>query len=598
MSEKLKTRNLIFIAVTVILVITIIVLICINPWKMEKYDPNNYNGTVHNVSGGQMQDDANINRITFENVDGAVNIKLSFVSGSGTETEVKPCGIPQYNVSFLPSPLRLKISFSSVVYWDYMITGTPEDTTGLINGMFQMSPQNEGGNVDLYFSLTKTVRFKISENENGLTVSLKPEDIEDDSEKWYLISDLYYEYQVGNMPDCGFTPMLCDDKISVIMISEAYNTQEEANREMDKLLTSSLEGRNIRIISLKESQLPQYMDNSDAQALLSESVLSINGAKTTLPLFYADARFLCWLPDGSGALFAKNENGLEKLYIADKTGTKHLISEKEFATVVEANFSSDGSRVAFIEQAEETSLVTVLDVETGKITVINDENNPWGEIIMGVQLNGNGTKLYCLSGNTTYSIKTYDFASGEVTTLKDNILLEGNLKYNNGYLYYCDVINEYEAVVRQSVNGSDVELVHKGSQFVVSPDGKNIAVIIEDYETAVCDLRLVDIETKASEIVLGDIVTSEFFFNSDGKSIFYVLETGDPEYYYQIVRYDIDKKETYTLAQCINSVVYPSDKPNEIIISVIYQGENGATPVTYIADFDKMVVGETEEPQE
>ena len=393
--------------------------------------------------------------------------------------------------------------------------------------------------------------------------------------------------------------MLCDDEISVIMISNAYSNEEDAKKAMEELLTSSLEGKKIRVISLKENQLPSYTDGADARAFLSESVLSVDGAKTTLPLFYADARFLAWTPDGSGALFAKSEDGSERLYTADKSGTKHLLCENKFSTIVEAVYSSDGSRIAFIEQAEEASLVTVVDVNSGKITIVNDENNPWGEIIMGVQFNGNGTKLYCLSGNKTYSIKTYDFATGSVTTLQDNILLESNLLYSSGYLYYCDIVNEYEAIVRKSISGGEPELIHKGSQFAISPDGKLLAVISEDYETAVCDLRVVDIETKSSEIVLGDIITSEFFFSSDSKKIFYVLETGDPEYYYQIMRYDISTKETFVMAQCINSVVYPSDKPNEIIISVIYQGENGATPVTYIADFDKMVVGESEEtPQE
>jgi len=562
------------------------------------YNPAGYNNTAHTATGGSEQKDANINNIAFENKDNAVCINFKFVSGSVIDEGIAPCGIPQYTVSFVPEPLRLKVVFSNIEYWDYMVSGLAEDTTGIIDGMFQVSPDENSKDVTLYFSLAQSVQFKITENEDTLTVSLLPEEKVNEVEKWYLVSDLYYEYQLGNMPECGFTPMLCNDKISVIMISQAYNTQEEANNELTRLLTSTLEGKNVRIISLKESELPKYTDDADAQALLSESVLSINGAKTTLPLFFADARFLCWLPDGSGALFAKNENGMERLYVADKSGTKYQLSDKDFSTVTQAVYSSDGSRIAFIEQAEDASLVTVLDVASGKITVINDEKNPWGEIILDVQLNGNGTKLFCLSGKSIYSIKTYDFASGEVTTLKDNILLESDLVYNSGYLYYCDVVNEYEAVVRINSNGGDAELIHKGAQFSVSPDGKRLAVISENYITAVCDLLLVNIEDKSSQIVLDDIVTSEFFFSSDSESIFYVLETGDPEYYYQIIRYDISTMSTYTLAQCLNSVVSPSNKPNEVIISVINESENGVTPVTYIADFDKMVVGETEEPQE
>ena len=593
---KIKSKKTLIILCTVIpvIVLTLGVFFLKKLPKTPEYDPLKYNSTIHTVLGGQIQENANVNSITLEKAENALNVNFEFVSGSVIDENVAECGIPEYKVEFLSSPLRLKVSFLAV-YWDYMVTGMPEDETGLINGMFQMSPQKSGDNVVLYFSLTKNVEFKVVENEDKLTVSLLPEETENDETKWYIVSDLYYEYQAGQMVESDFTPMLCDDKISVIMISKAYESEDAAKEAMENLLASAFEGKKMRVVALKENELPNYSDSADTQALLSESVLSIDGAKTTLPLFYADARFLCWAPDNSGALFAKNENGAEKLYIADKNGTKHLLCEQEFSTVVEAVYSSDGSRIAFIEQAEEASLVTVVDVNSGKITVVNDENNPWGEFILGVQFNGNGTKLYCLSGNASYSIKTYDFATGGVTILKDNIFLESNLKYSSGYLYYCDIVNEYEAVMRISISGGDPEIIHKGSQFTLSPDGKRVAVIVEDYETAVCDLRVVDVETKTSETVLGDIVTSEFFFTSDSEKIFYLLETGDPEYYYQLMRYDINTRETFTMAQCINSVVYASDKPEEIIISVIYEGENGAMPVTYIADFDKMVVGETEE---
>ena len=594
---KSKKTLIILCAVILVVVLTLGLFFWKNSEKTPEYDPLKYNDTIHTVSGGKNQENANVNSISLEKDENAINVVFDFISGSVIDANVTACGIPEYKVEFISSPIRLKVSFSAV-YWDYMVTGMPEDETGLINGMFQMSPQEIGDNVVLYFSLTKNVQFKVIENEDKLTVSLLPEEEQDDETKWYIVSDLYYEYQAGQMAESDFTPMLCDDKISVIMISKAYESEETAKIAMEGMLASSFEGKKMRVIPLKENELPTYSDSADTQALLSESVLSIDGAKTTLPLFYADARFLCWAPDNSGALFAKNENGAEKLYIADKNGTKRLLGEQEFSTIVEAVFSSDGSRIAFIEQAEETSLVTVVDVNSGKITVVNDENNPWGEFILGVQFNGNGTKLYCFSGNSSYSIKCYDFATSSVTTLEDNIFLESNLQYSSGYLYYCDIVNEYEAVVRKSISGGDVELIHKGSQFTLSPDGKRVAVIVEDYETAVCDLRVVNIETKTSEIVLGDIVASEFFFTSDSEKIFYLLETGDPEYYYQLMRYDINTKETVTMAQCINSVVYASDKPNEVIISVIYEGENGAIPVTYIADFDKMVVGETEEVQE
>ncbi len=589
------SKKTVIIAVAVVLVIAIILgmIIYYSANAIPKYDPLKYNNTVHTAIGGEKQENANIKNIGITKDDGAENINLDFVSGSLLDANADPCGIPEYVVEFIPSPLRLKITFKNIVYWDYMVAGIPVASSELINGAFQMSPAEDGGDTVLYFTLTKAVAFKIIENESTLTVSLIEEVKDAENEKWYLTADLYYEYQTGQMPQGNFTPILCDDNISVIMISEAYKSLEDAQKAKEELLASDFEGISISVVSLKQGQLPPYGSSLDSQALLSESVLSIDGAKTTLPLFYADARFLTWLPDGSGALFAKNEDGLEKLYVADKAGTKRLLVEQGFSTVVKAVYSSDCSRLAFIEQAEDTSVITVIDVKSGKITVVGNEENVLGEIIMGVQLNENGTKLFFLSGNSTYSLQVYDFATGQITNLDTDILVESDLIYHNGYLYYCDVIDEYEAVVRLRSGCGEAELIHKGSQFKLSSDGKKIAVISEDYETAVCDLKVIHIETGLSESVLDDIVTSDFFFTPSGESVFYVLETGDPEFYYQLVRYDLTTKETTVMAQCINSVFYPSDKDNEIIISVIYSGENGAQPVTYIADFDKMVVGET-----
>lgn len=591
------SKKVIWAFVALILIIAVIVSSILIFSNDGKYNKNKYNSTTVFASGGTKQKDANLNAITLNEENGAININLHFVSGSSLE-ETTPCQVPEYKVEFLESPLRLQVTLKDMMYWDYMVQGIPDDKTFLINGMFQMSPYSDNTDTTLYFSLSKSVKFKVIEQDNVLTISLKPDKKDKQADGWYLACDMYYEYQTGEKTDYGFTPSLCDDKISVIMLSQRFKTENQAENERDKLLTSSLEGVEIRLISLKAGELPTYSESSTSQALLGESILSIDGAKTTLPLFYGDARFLAWNPDGSGALFAKTEDGQEKLYIADKNGARHLLTETGFSTVIKPFFSSDGARLVFVDQSENTTVVTALDVQSGKVNVINKEENSFGEIIMGVALNETGTKLYCLSGSETYSIKVYDFATDKITTLKDNILLESDFYYNNGYLYYCDVIDEYEAVVRLNITSGEQELLHKGAQFTISPDGKKLALIVEHYETAVCDLRVVDLEKNAWDTVMEDVVTTEFFFGFDSKQLYFTVETGDDEFYYQIMCYDVEKMECVIKAQAINSVFFPSNKPNEIIISVMYNDETGSRHATYIADFDKMVVGENTEQGE
>ena len=590
-------KKVVWALTALILILAVIISSILIFCKDGKYNKNKYNGITVSTTGGSKQKDANLNKITLTEDNGAININLHFVSGSSLEEPVK-CFVPEYKVEFLESPLRLQVTLKDMVYWDYMVSGMPDDQTYLINGMFQMSPYNENMDTTLFFSLSKSVKFKVVEQDNVLTISLKPDKKDKQQDAWYLACDMYYEYQTGEKTDYGFTPSICDDKISVIMLSQPFKTEKQAISHRDNLLNSSLAGVDIRVISLKAGELPTYSESSSTHALLGESILSIDGAKVTLPLFYGDARFLAWNPDGSGALFAKTEEGYEKLYIADKNGARHLLTETGFATVIKPFFSDDGSRLVFVDQSETSTVVTAVDVNSGNVTVINNEENAFGEIVMGVALNETGTNLYCLSGNETYSIKVYDFTTDQITTLKDNILLESDLYYHNGYLYYCDVVDEYEAVVRLNISSNQQELLHKGAQFTVSPDGTKLALIVENYETAVCDLRVVDLENNAWDTVMEDVVTTEFFFGFDSKQLFFTVETGDDEFYYQIMCYDVEEMGCVTKAQAINSVFFPSNKPNEIIISVMYMDETGSRHATYIADFDKMVVGENVEQGE
>lgn len=587
--ERTRIKKIIACAVAAVLILAV-VLTAVFCSAQTRYRPNKYNQTTLTTSGGSPQSDANLNEIAITSAqEGTVDISFSFVAGSEAEGGVTACGVPEYSIAFLPDPLRLVVTVKGLMYWDYVIKGTAVDETGVVSGMFQMLPQDGSGNTVFYLNLAKSVTFQVREDPEGvLTVSLKIEETPK-AGGWYLLADLYYEYQAGEMPACGFTPTLCDDNISVLMISEKYKSREEAQQKMDELLTGVLEGETLRLTELAFGELPKYNENTDSAALLNESILSIDGAKTSLPLFFADARFLCWVPGSSTALFAKTENEIDHLYTADKAGARHLLFDAQLATVIKAVYSADGSTLAYVERAGDIELCSIYRADTGAVTVIGgqEEEPPLGEMILGIALNEDGSKLYVISGNSIYSLKEYDVATGEVRVLDAEIIVESDLVYDDGYLYYCDVVEEWEVVVQHALATDQIKVIQKGAVFSLSNDGSKIAVITEDYETAVCDLNLVDIATGESTLVLADIVTSEFFISSDNSAVYYILETGDEEFYYQINRYDIQTGETTVEASSINAVFYASNMPDEIIISIMYNGENGNYPVAYIASFQK-----------
>ena len=592
MKRKQRTRIKKIIACAVagglILAVTLTAVFC---GAQSRYRADKYNKTTLTTSGGSPQPDANINEIAITSgEEGTVDIRFYFVAGSEAEGGITACGIPEYSIAFLPDPLRLMVTIKGLVYWDYVIKGTAVDETGVVSGLFQMLPQDGSGDTVFYLNLAKSVTFQVREEPDGvLAVSLKPEEMQQ-ANGWYLLADLYYEYQAGEMPACGFTPTLCDDNISVLMISEKCKSREDAQQKMDELLTGVLEGEELRLVELAFGELPKYSENTDSAALLNESILSIDGAKTSLPLFFADARFLCWIPGSSTALFVKTEDEMDRLYTADKAGARHLLFDTQLATVIKAVYSADGSTLAYIERAGDIELCSIYRADTGNITVIGgqgEEEPPLGEMILGIALNDDGSKLYVISGNSMYSLKEYDVTTGEVRVLDAEIIVESDLSYHNGYLYYCDVVEEWEVVVQHELTTDQINVIQKGAVFSLSNDGSKIAVITEDYETAVCDLNLVDISSGESTLVLADIVTSEFFISSDNSAVYYILETGDEELYYQINRYDIQTGETTVEASSINGVFYASNMPDEIIISIMYNGESGNYPVSYIASFQK-----------
>ncbi len=577
-----RMQKIIVSVATVLIIAMIVTAVAVTG---NKYTPGEYNKTKYSASGGAAQEHANLNKLEIlSGESGRSDIRFSFCSGSDVISE---CGIPEYSVEFLQAPLRLKVTFKALEYWDYIIAGTPSDAGGIIKGMFRMT-NTETNETAMYFNLSGDVTFKVSESGNALTVSMLKSAKDKNAQGWYLLCDLYYEYQEGKLPVQGFTPTLCSDNISVLMISEKYSSEAEANAKRDELLSGELEGVNIRVVMLDRFTLPEYSENTDALALLNESVLSVNGAKKTLPLFFADARFLCWLPDNSGALFSKPEESGEMFYVADKDGTKRRLLDKSFATIVKAAYSGNGKYLSFVEQKDDVSLVTVADIESGELNVIGSgvEAKIFGDMIISIAMNDDGSKLFCLSGDQIYSLKEYDVNTKEIVILASDIITESDITYNDGYLYYCDIVDEAEAVVRTSTREFiPREMIARGAQFSLSPDGRFLAVLTEDYDTAVCDLRVVNITDKSSEVVQADIVSGEFFIANDSRTLFYITETGDEEFYYQIMEYDISEKQSTVMAQCVNAVFFPSDKPNEIVISVIYTSDGVTHPVTYLADF-------------
>lgn len=573
------TKKTGIIALAVIIAVALITVSLVLIFSKEKYNPEKYNSTALSYSGGESAENANLSAISYTYPsEGEMEIALTVLS------DIE--GVPEYTVDFLSEPLRMRITLKNITSWDYIVDGVPDDEAGFIYGMFRQSSFEENGDTVLYFNMVADVKFKVAENGNIISVFLQKTNEDNNKTGAYIVSDMYYEYQTGTMPDGTFTPTLSSDGVSVITVSQMYSSVSDAEKTMEKLLAGEYADREMHIVESDRFSLIPYRNTSDSLAQLNESVLSVDGAKTTLTPFFTDARFLCLLPDNRGGLFAKTEDSTEKLYIADRDGTRHALTDCTFSTVVKASVSDDGKVIAFVEHADEIDLLTVLFTENGEIKVMGPTDG--SENISAIELDGDGSFLYVLKGNETYTLSEYNVADGSERVLAENMIAETELFYKDGYLYYCDVVEEYEAVVRNEVVNNTQEVIAKGAQFAVSADGNTVAVVQENYDTAVCNLIIVNISEQTVETVYSDVVLSEFFISSDSAYLYYITETGDSEFYYQIMKYSIEDKEITTLAQSVNASFFASDRSKEIIISLTYSDGGEERPVTYIADFDKI----------
>ena len=579
------------------------VVLCTSCNNTGKPDKNGYFESSYVYTGGAEQNDANLKDIsvavTKDNKEVAISFKFVNGSASTTGDEKNMVGLPNYSVAFLKDPLRLTVSVDNLDYWDYQMNSSWNDSTGLILGMFRLMPVNTLTSTTFYFNLSSNVTYKVEESDGKLIVTLKKID-QAAVNGFYVTGNLFYEFQNGILPDgAGLTPTLCKDKISVIMISSRFDKQEDAESFRTRIqnsYSSGLSGKELNIVQLVTNDLPSYDDDLDLQAVLNRTILKIDGKETNLPLFFADARFLCWMPDGKRALFAKptaqdNSEGVpaEQLYLADQDGMKTLLFDQNLASVATAAFSQDGKKLAFVEQSGDIQLCSIYDLDKKSITVLGED--VFGGTISGIAWNSSGTKLYAMTGTDMLVLKEYDVASNTAKNITDYPGVETILQCVDNYLYYVDVVDNVETVVKTKLDTGDTTSLVQGDEFDVSKNGRYIAVQRTDTTTdeGLGKLVIYDTVSKTETEVVKNLVIGDFFFNSDSTALYYISDNTAADagqFIFSINKYDILAKTNTHLADSTNGIFSESNLPNEIIINVMYTKKDGDYPATYIAKFN------------
>ena len=321
---------------------------------------NSQETAMQSASGGSAITAENINLKDINiaaNADETV-VTLSLINGSRNSDipETKLLGLPEYSVVQLSSPYRIMITLQNIIYWDYFQKGSWAYSDFLLS-LFQEAPAANDSLI-IYLQLSGPAEFTTEESEGDLTIRLKPTEAEIGS-KYYCVSNSFNEHQEGTWPEViDMTPVLCSDHTNKLLISQPFDTMEEAESYRDSInaeLQSALPGNSLSVIELAAGALPDYSD-IDYSAAERKSVIMKDGEAASTPLLLQNGRYLATSPDGriafsrsyrSEAPTVQQDEYLnsEKLWMLDTNGRVLSVDTEDssmiFYMIDSAQFSYD-----------------------------------------------------------------------------------------------------------------------------------------------------------------------------------------------------------------------------------------------------------------
>lgn len=547
-------------------------------------------------NGGSAQVNSNLKDISLAKEGKGLKMVLHFVSGSEgtTDSEQEITGLPEYTLSFLPAPARMVLTVNDLRFWDYQKNSEVKDETGLVLGLFKLLPINQRTSTSLYFNLSSNVGYTVTEEAGKLSVYLEPKETKAE-DKHYVTGNLFYEYQEGVLPDsAGLTPTLSNDGTSVIMISQPMATADEANTLMQSLkqdYLASLEGKDLSVLQMKTNALPAYNSEIDYEALNSRKIIRRNGAEEAHEVFFPGARLLVWRYDGAYALFAKSTTEAtaegtptEELYLVSKDGVKTLLFDYDLALIYFAEFSRDGSKILIVEQINELQIMSIYDLNTKNMLVVDDTT--LGNVITGACFSEDGKYVYAMAGDEMLLLRQIDTATGEISSLTFSPGVDTGVYCVGKKLYYMDVVDDEEWVVSYDLEADSVDKLVQADFFLMSDNGQYIVMqqAKAHSDDWVTEISVFDIETGTKTLLDSNLQITNYFFSLDSKKLFYVadLDEEGSAYYSSVFRYNIAEKTTEKLFDSVNAVFEASNTTDEIVLCARFDSKENDLPVTYL----------------
>lgn len=462
-------------------------------------------------------------------------LQFSFVTGSrmsGGEQEAPGCGVPAYSVYVQDNPARMTVELDSVTHWDY--NHALDLSSPLLHGVFQYALPGST-RTRLCLQLSEPAFFSTHTDGDTLLVTLLPREAKEQT-LYYVTANAYKEYCAGSIPStCGVSPTLASNLQDILLITEPFPTQEEADAFVATArgLCPGLPEGLWRSVALKSGELPDYDRSLDYLNVSGTPIVRLpDGGEKALPVLAPDGLYLCSLPNNTGFLFSRElapdlaGSAYQQLYKMKWDGQESLATSFEFASIEKAEYSPDGRKLAVLERAEGSTHLYVFDADTYEL--LNDLSQMgFGGNTSTFLWNSMGTILYAITGTDGIELHQFDYSipdeASRQSMVDSNSVDEGSLGYCNGELYFAHAtMEEGSSIYRIKPEGGVRKPFIPGSRFAISGDAQYIAIVDSNEGSGSAALKLYETATDSTRIITSDFYPYDFIWSQDCTRLYFI----------------------------------------------------------------------------
>lgn len=560
--------------------------------------------SLRTVRGGvpMAVDNINLKDISITQEREQTVVTLSLLSGSRKTgyAESKLTQLPEYTVTLLDQPQRIKIELTSISFWDYE-QKTTWALSDFVVGLFREVPADDDSLV-IYLQLTKDAVFSVDEQEGNLIVRISAAEGNEGS-KFFCVANAFFEHQEGRWPgDIDMEPVLSSDLSSRLLISRPFDSRGEAEdfaAAASLVLAAALPDKQLSIIELSGGTLPDYAADID-YALLEGRQIAVkpDGSEAKTTLLLQNGRYLAAFSDGRIAFsrrYKPEEPALEqdsyllsdRLWIYYPNGRIQSIDVPEFFLIGTAAFSADGRYIGLIDVSIENRVLYVYDFVEGTLYNLGEEG--FGSQTTSFAWSSTGNTLYAMTGYGTMQLMYCNFmtdGSLRIGAVEEQAGGEGSIGASNGRLYFADSSQGH--VYR--IGDTRVQIT-TGMNIKTSPDGKSLLVleaVSGGGEPVLTSLKLYDIATGKETLIADQSELYGFDFSASGNKVYYMATSDDGDaLYYALYVYDIASGTSTKALLSRTAWFAPAPQPATVyLIDYIDDGSSNSFYATYVYDLN------------